>query len=183
MPACGGMAVVLITGNPGSGKTAITRELTRLGQAALDADEIAHHETHAGVRADSAAEPTSEWLTAHRWVWGRPQLQAAIAEHLPSTGHLFVCGIAMDLSELLDLFDVTVLLSIDAATQLERLNAPSNAHRNAAERQQIIDGLPVFEQQMRALGAVVVDARSPTPTVAERILEVVDARSVATPSP
>jgi len=170
------MAVVLITGNPGSGKTAVSRELRRLGRAALDADEIAHHETHAGVPADQVAEPTREWLAAHRWVWGRGQLGAAITERLPPDGHLFVCGIAMDLEELLDVFDMTFLLSLDAETQVSRLDEPSNAHRNAAQRREIIDGLPVFEQRMRDLGAVVVDGRRPTRLVAESILQRVDAR-------
>ena len=176
MARCRRMAVVLITGNPGSGKTAVSQELGRRGRAVLDADEIAHHETHAGVPADTLEEPTREWLAGHRWVWGRGRLQRAITERAPREGHLFVCGIAMDLEELLDLFDVVFLLSLDAVTQVSRLDAPSNAHRNAAQRQEIIDGLPIFEQQMRALGAVVIDARSPTHQVAERILQQVDGR-------
>lgn len=174
------MAVVLITGNPGAGKTAVSQELDRRGRAALDADEIAHHETHAGVPADPVAEPTREWLARHRWVWGRDRLHTAISGRAPAQGHLFVCGIAMDLEELLDLFDVVFLLSLDATTQVSRLDAPSNAHRNAAQRQEIIDGLPVFEQRMRALGAVVIDGRCPTHLVAERILQQVDARYPAT---
>jgi hypothetical protein len=174
------MAVVLITGNPGSGKTAVSRELARLGHAALDADEIAHHETHAGVPVHQPQQPTREWLASHRWVWGRTQLDAAIIRHLPSEGHLFVCGIAMDLQELLDLFDLTFLLSLDAATQISRLDAPSNAHRNSAERQEIIDGLSVFEERMRALGAVVLDGRLPTPVVAETVLQQVGERFGAT---
>ena len=43
-----GMSAFLITGNPGSGKTTIARELSRRGLIAVDADDTAHWETTAG---------------------------------------------------------------------------------------------------------------------------------------
>ena len=165
------MAVVLVTGNPGSGKTELARELSRRGWAALDADDIAHYETTAGLPAHPPQELTYDWLQAHRWVWGRTQVMAAIAQHTPDGGHFFLCGIAMDQEELLDLVDVVFLLSIDARTQVHRLNAPSNADRNADQRRQIIEGRPAFEQRMRACGAVVLDGRDPTPALAARIVQ------------
>jgi dephospho-CoA kinase len=39
---------VLITGNPGSGKTSLAAELARRGCAVLDADDLAGWETAAG---------------------------------------------------------------------------------------------------------------------------------------
>jgi adenylate kinase family enzyme len=170
------MAVVLITGNPGSGKTELARELSRLGWAALDADEIAHWETAEGLPVYPPGELTSDWLQAHRWVWGRTNVMAAIAEHLPDGGHVFLCGIAMDQEELLDLVDLVFLLSIDEWTQVSRLDAPSNADRNADQRRQIIDGRPALEQRMRACGAVVLDGRDPTPALAARIVQEVGQR-------
>jgi hypothetical protein len=47
---------------------------------------------------------------------------------------------------------------------------PSNAHRNAAQRAQIIRGRPVFEQEMRAAGALMLDGRQPTSRIVDRIL-------------
>ncbi len=170
------MAVVLITGNPGSGKTELARELLRLGCAALDADEVAHWETTDGLPAEPPQELTHEWLQGHRWVWGRAAVTAAIAEHLPSGGHLFLCGIAMDQDELLDLVDVVFLLSIDEETQVRRLDTPSNANRNAAQRRQIIEGRPVFQRRVRAAGAVVLDGGSPTSVLAARVLREVELR-------
>lgn len=101
---------------------------------------------------------------------------ATIVEHAPDGGHVFLCGIAMDQEELLDLIDLVYLLSIDEPTQLRRLDAPSNADRNADQRRQIIEGRPVFEQRMRACGAVVLDGRDPTPALAARIVQEVGKR-------
>jgi thymidylate kinase len=71
--------------------------------------------------------------------------------------------------EMLDCFDLVFLLSLDDRTQIDRLDTASNAHRNEAQRAQIIRGRPVFEE-MRAAGAVVLDGRQPTSRILDRIL-------------
>ena len=89
----------------------------------------------------------------------------------PSGNTFFLCGIAMNQREMLDFFELVFLLSLDDATQLDRLNTASNAHRNGAQRAQIIQGRLVFEQEMRSAGAVILDGRQPTPVVAGRIVQ------------
>ena len=54
------------------------------------------------------------------------------------------------------------------APGLERLDTPANAHRNAALREQILDGRPVFEREMTGEGAVVLDGRQPTSVLVSR---------------
>jgi hypothetical protein len=130
---------VLITGNPGSGKTTMVAELTRLGCDAIDADdEIARWEGAPDGR---------------RWVWDRERLEHAMR----LTPGLFVCGIAFNQRDMLDLFDRDFLLSIDAATQLERLEVA--ADREPTLWEPIIDGRAGFEAEMRAVGATVLDGR------------------------
>ena len=85
--------------------------------------------------------------------------------------HLFVCGIALNQRDMLDLFDLIFLLSLDHDPAIERLNAASNAHRTGAALAQILDGRPVFERQMCAVGAIALDGRQPIPILASRILE------------
>jgi hypothetical protein len=48
--------------------------------------------------------------------------------------------------------------------------------RGVRLRRQIIEGRPVFEQRMRALGAVVLDGRDPTSVLATRIVQEVGRR-------
>ena len=119
----------------------LASELTRLGYAAVDADEqIAHWEIGPDGR---------------RWMWDRGRLERAIEQHAP--GPLFVCGIAQNQRDMLDLFDQVFLLSMDHATRIDRLTA--SADRGPALWEPIIDGLPVFEAEMREIGATVLDAR------------------------
>ena len=163
------MAAFLITGNPGSGKTTIARELSRRGLIAVDADDTAHWETTSGEPVGQPEHASDEWLLGHRWVWSRPRIEAVIRPHAAAGRHVFLCGIAMNQRDMLDLFATVFLLSIDHETQLERLDTPANADRNAAQRTQILEGRATFEREMRAAGAVVLDGSRPTRDVASRI--------------
>ena len=164
------MAAFLITGNPGSGKTTVALELARRGFTALDTDEIAGWETAAGVPGGQPEHATDQWLLEHRWVWRRSQLEDAIRSRTTAAQPVFLCGIARNQREMLDCFERVFLLSLDDRTQLDRLDTASNAHRNEAQRAQILRGRPVFEQEMRRAGAVVLDGRLPTPRLVSRIL-------------
>ena len=68
-----------------------------------------------------------------------------------SDAPVFVCGIALNQHELLDLFIKDFLLRIDDRTQEDRLVAHDRAHppgRNEAGRQQIREGRATFEAAM-----------------------------------
>jgi hypothetical protein len=166
----------LVTGNPGSGKSMVAAELARRGFAALDPDydpELSHWLGKDGRRADFAdgpAAPTKAWLRSHRWVWSRPRLEELLTA---SGAPLFVCGIAVNQHELLDLFTCVFVLRIDDQTQEDRLVAHDRAHprgRNEAGRQQIREGRPAFEAEMLLLGATPLNGTLPTRTVVDQIL-------------
>ena len=141
------MSALLITGNPGSGKTMIANELSRRGLAAADTDQIAHWETTSGEPVSRSEHPSDDWLRTHGWVMSRPLLEEIIRVSAMAGQHVYLCGIAANQRDMFDLFTMVFLLSMDHETQLARLNTPANAHRNAAERAQIFQGRPAFEHE------------------------------------
>ncbi len=165
------MKAILITGNPGSGKSSLASELARRGCAVIDGDDIAGWETTSGEPATQPVPTPDDWWSRHRWVWARSRVEGLIRKHSSAHRCLFLCGIAINQRDMLDLFDLVFLLTLDHTTQLERLDAPSNAHRTAAARAQILDGRQVFQAEMQAAGAIPLDGRQPIPILAGRILE------------
>ena len=170
------MAAFLVTGNPGSGKSTLAHELARRGLATIDPDydpALSYWEDDTGnrvSRAEGPAAPDEQWLGAHRWVWNRSRLQDLLTQQ---PGPVFVCGIALNIEHVLDLFDRLFLLRIDADTQEERLLAYDTSHppgRTEAGRQQIRDGRPVFEAQMLKLGAIALDGTASMSAVADQLL-------------
>jgi hypothetical protein len=170
--------VILITGNPGSGKSALAHELGRRGLKAIDPDddpELAYSEDSDGHRVTRPQHPDEEWLRSHRWVWSRSRLEELLAGYREP---VFVCGIARNQDELLGLFDRVFLLRIDGPTQEARLTAHDALHppgRSEAGRQEIRDGRTVFEAEVLRRGATAIDGTAPTTMVADRLLAFVPA--------
>ena len=169
------VAAYLVTGNPGSGKSMMVAELRRRGIEAIDTDDLAGWVDDAGQPAEQAIDVTASWLACHHWVWPRSAFEDAIQSS--GSAPVFFCGIAVNQGDLLDLFEVVFLLTLDDRTQVDRLDTASNADRNEAQRAQIIDGRPVFEEQMRNAGAVVLDGRRPTSALADDIVLAVSERA------
>ena len=147
------MWAYLVTGNPGSGKSTLAAELSRRGLIAVDADDLAFWEDRSGVRVDQPPGADDDWLRAHRWVWSRTRLEQVIAASGGDAGRMFLCGIARNQAQMLELFENVFLLIIDADTQIARLaGAPqgSSPVRTEAIRRQIREGRHVFQAQMLA---------------------------------
>jgi hypothetical protein len=170
------VAAYLVTGNPGSGKSGLAQELRRRGLSAIDPDcdpGLSYWEAEDGARVslvDGPSDPGSEWLQSHRWVWHRARLEELLAQQ---GGPTFVCGIALNIDQVQDLFDEIFLLEIDAATQEARLashDAQNPPGRSEAGREQIRRGRDVFQTQMLNLGAIAVDGTVPTVVVADQVL-------------
>ena len=89
---------------------------------------------------------------------------------------MFVCGIARNQDEMLDLFDRVFLLYINGPTQEARLDAHDALNplgRSEAGRREIRDGRALFEAQMLRHGAIAIDAMAPSAVVADELLALV----------
>lgn len=118
------MSAVLITGTAGAGKSAVAAALARRGVASLDDDEdpfLARFVDSAGAVVAEEAEPDAAWLSRHRWEWDPGRLDELIRAATPET--LYLCGGADNQLELADRFGRVILLEIDEATMLARLDA------------------------------------------------------------
>ena len=166
------MGAFLVTGNPGSGKTSLALELSRRGSVAVDADQFARWHATDGTEVEEPADADDDWRLSHKWMWRRALLEDFIAGQ-PAGRDVLVCGIAMNQRDVRHLFDSVFLLSLDYATQVQRLDTADNAGRSAALRAQIIEGRAVFEGETVAAGALVLDGREPTATLADTVLALV----------
>jgi hypothetical protein len=167
------MRAFLITGNPGSGKSTLAAELSRRGHPAIDADDLASWEDGSGLPVEPPLQVDETWQLTHRWVWNRARLQTAIAAADDTTGLLFVCGIALNQDQMLDLFERVFLLMIEADTQDARLARAKSPHRTEGVKQQIRDGRAVFQGRMLAAGALPLDADAAPASLADTVLALV----------
>jgi dephospho-CoA kinase len=164
------MLSYLITGNPGSGKSTVAVELRRRGLIALDTDELAFWADDAGMPVDQPADADDQWRLAHRWVWSRAQIEQSIAQVAGDADSMFFCGIALNQTEMLDLFEQVFLLTIDEDTQRARLALAISSDRTDAIKKQIRDGRLTFQSQMLALGAIPLDATVPPNLIVDTLL-------------
>ncbi|GAA0897272.1 hypothetical protein GCM10009557_71860 [Virgisporangium ochraceum] len=169
------MRAFLITGNPGSGKSTLAVHLRQRGVSAVDADDLALWEDASGTPVTPPADVDGAWQLAHRWVWNRARIEAAIAASGNPGGVTFVCGIAVNQHRMLDLFERVFLLTIDADAQDARLALATSPQRTDAVRQQIRDGRARFQATMLAAGAVPLDATASPASLADTVLAMVDA--------
>jgi hypothetical protein len=140
---------------------------------AIDADDLASWEDSSGVPVEPPSQVDEAWQLVHRWVWSRGRLEAAIAASGDTTRLRFVCGIALNQDQMLDLFERVFLLVIEADAQDTRLARATSPQRTEGVKQQIREGRPVFQARMLATGAVPLDATASPAFLADTVLALV----------
>ncbi len=151
------MAVVLITGMSGTGKSAALVELAQRGHCIVDTDDgdwIEHVEL-----PDGSVEP----------LWNEEAIDALLSGH--SDGALFVVGTVANQGRFYPRFDAVVLLSAPLEVILERVaSRDSNPFGNTeAERDKIAQDLVAYEPLLRAGATAEIDTRRPLAEVVDEL--------------
>lgn len=153
-----GVAVVLVTGMSGTGKSTALVELGRRGHRVVDTDYSGWIED-----APLPGGPESERL------WREDQIDALLAEH--SEGALFVSGCVSNQGKFYPRFDAIVLLSAPLDVILQRMASreTNNYGKTDAERERIVHHVATVEPLLRAGATAEVDTRKPLDEVAEEL--------------
>ena len=151
------MAVVLVTGMSGTGKSSALTELARRGHRAVDTDY--------GGWVDEV--PAADGRPSER-LWREDRIDALLAVH--AGGHLFLSGCVPNQGAFYARFDAIVLLSAPADVLLERVaRRDTNEYgKTALQRGLILEDLARVEPLLRAGATAEIDTRA-------RLDEVVDA--------
>jgi dephospho-CoA kinase len=162
------VAVVLVTGMSGTGKSAALAELARRGHRVVDTD-------YGGY----SKETPSSGSSGLEQVWLENRVEALLDEH--DDGVLFVSGCVSNQGKFYPRFDAVVLLSAPAEVILERVvDREANAFgKRAAERERILADLASVEPLLRASATVEIDTQAALEEVVdelERIAESVPHR-------
>jgi dephospho-CoA kinase len=151
------VAVVLITGMSGTGKSAALAELARRGHRVVDTD---YGDWIEDVRLpDGSVEP----------LWNEERIDELLSGH--SDGALFVVGTVANQGRFYPRFDAVVLLSAPLDVILERVaTRESNPFGSTqAERDKISQDLAAYEPLLRAGATAEIDARRPLSEVVDEL--------------
>jgi len=151
------VAVILITGMSGAGKSAALAELERRGHRVVDTDygdwivDVA--------QPDGSTEP----------MWNEERIEKLLNGH--SDGSLFIVGTVPNQGKFYPRFDAVVLLSAPLDVILERVSTrDTNPYGSTkAERDQIAQNLVAYEPLLRAGATVEIDTRRPLGEVVDAL--------------
>ncbi|HEX6526556.1 MAG TPA: AAA family ATPase [Streptosporangiaceae bacterium] len=161
------MARFLITGDPGSGKSALAEALTRRGCTAYDSDDlpgVTRLEDAAGRPVDWP-DPPVDWLR-YGWNWQ----EAGLRDLLASAETVFVAAVVSNQEQYYSWFDAIFVLVADPATLRQRLLSRDGYGKHPAELAGILDGhAERTAELLSAAHAVAVDAARPLERVADDV--------------
>jgi dephospho-CoA kinase len=155
------MAVVLVTGMSGTGKSSALAELARRGHQVVDTDYSGYAEEVAGEQ-----------------LWREDRIAGLLDGCGDET--VFLAGCVANQGQFYPRFDAVVVLTAPADVILERVagRETNEFGKTDAERDRILDDLANIEPLLRAGATAEIDTRAPLDEVVdalERIADVVRA--------
>lgn len=175
----GGVALVWVTGNSGTGKSTVCGALRERGHVALDADEdgFSHWIDRATneVVTDPPYPVPRGWLDRYGWAIARERVTSLVEESRSRIA--FLCGSAENEADVRDLFDLIVCLVIDEDTLRHRLaTRTTNAFgRHPEELAAALKWNPLMRAIYEGHGATLIDASRPLTEVVDDVVSVADA--------
>jgi dephospho-CoA kinase len=158
-----GVAVVLVTGMSGTGKSAALAELARRGHRVVDTDDGAYSE-------EVPCSGAGGW----EQLWREDRIEALLDGY--DDGVLFISGCVSNQGKFYPRFDAVVLLTAPANVILERVaSRESNAFgKRDAERDRILDDLATVEPLLRAGATAEIDTRAQLDEVVDALENIAD---------
>ena len=162
----------LITGVAGTGKSTLAKELRRRGYAAYDTEEGFSYyvDKRTGERCAYPKEPSPEWYENHERVFDEQVLMNLLKKHADEP--LFIASITANQSKYYPKFDKIFLLTAPDDLITHRLGTRTNNYfgRHPLDLQRVIGRHQQFDDELKAIGAKVIDSTVPIEQVADKIL-------------
>ena len=152
------MAIVLVTGMSGTGKSTVLVELARRGHKVVDTDY-----------GDWCEFVPLADLSGSEQLWREDRIDALLSEH--TEGALFISGTVSNQGKFYQRLDAVVLLSAPLEVILERVATRiTNPYGKTTEqRAEIVHYLATVEPLLRARATAEIDARRPINEVADEL--------------
>ncbi len=137
----------------------------------VDEDHIGAFHTRNGAVVDPEnVVDTATWRSRHEWRIRRDRLTGLRPDDAAA---LYLCGSAANESDVWDLFDAVVALVVDDDTLRERLAARTGNNFGKAEDELALalGWNRTYEADLRACGAIVIDATRAISDVVDELLD------------
>ncbi len=156
------MAVVLVTGMSGTGKSAALAELARRGHRVVDTDYGGYSEEL----------PCSD-AGGREQLWREDRIDALLDGYGDG---VFIAGCVSNQGKFYPRFDAVVLLTAPADVILERVagRETNGFGKRAAERDRILSDLAEVEPLLRAGASAEIDTRAPLDEVVDALETIAD---------
>jgi dephospho-CoA kinase len=166
----------LITGVAGTGKSTAAKELRRRGYAAYDTEEGFSYyvDKETGERCAYPKEPTEDWYLKHERVFDENVLNNLFKKH--QNEPLFISSITANQNKYYPQFAKIFLLSTNDDLITHRLGTRTNNYfgRHPLDLQRVISRHRDFDDELKAAGAVIIDASKPIEQMVDEILSHID---------
>ncbi|PLS81325.1 hypothetical protein CYG49_02210 [Candidatus Saccharibacteria bacterium] len=177
------MSLIYITGIAGAGKSEVYKELKGRGYEVYGTDEdqlAGFYNNQSGKRVENPADVgkkiTLAWRVNHTWKLPRSTIESLSNKSQGKT--VFLCGVATNEEEFLDLFNKLFALVLDDETLHTRITFRTNNTfgKNEGELEQIRDWQASTSEYYDKYDYIRIDATKPVKKVIDEILSQIQLR-------